>query len=149
MKFQIVFGLMVNAAANSFTLYIRGFSITYPCQLWRLSHRAVSKATRKGRLYGTVPVTFSRVGMQREHATADFKRGLAKVARNLPEIKNGTLKCGCQISRKLLILNLVGAEGFEPPTLCSQSEKKTCLSMSLNCFNRRRITGFCSSNSDP
>jgi hypothetical protein len=87
MKFQIVFGLMFNASANSFTLYILWFSIAYPCQLCRLSRRAVSKATRNENVYGTAPVTFSGVGMQYEYAAADFKRDQSEVARKLPEMK--------------------------------------------------------------
>jgi hypothetical protein len=61
-----------NASANSFTLYILWFSMRYPLQLCRLSHRAVSKATRSKKRYGTAPVTFSGVEMQCEPATADF-----------------------------------------------------------------------------
>ena len=43
---------------------------------------------------------------------------------------------------KYLWFTMVGAEGFEPPTLCSQSRLRVFLSLSANCCNYRRITGF-------
>jgi hypothetical protein len=59
----------------------------YPRLRLRLSHRGSSKATRNGRLYATVPVTFPEIEMQCEDATADFKIGSDKVARKLPEME--------------------------------------------------------------